>query len=107
MTDTELLKLAAKSVGFKVSNRLVGGGLMVMSDERPAPHKWNPLTDDGDALRLAIMLNMLVDPNNGHVTTCSATGGFAESEEDMSQCRFAATRLSIVRTAASIGEKIK
>ena len=54
MTDRELLELAAKAAGIEI-------------DPIDAQHEpqdwvaWNPLTDDGDALRLAVKLKMTVD----------------------------------------------
>ncbi len=55
-TDRELLELAAKAAGYayKPANRcIVVDGL---------PVKWDPLTDDGDALRLAVKLGLSVEP---------------------------------------------
>lgn len=119
MTDKELLELAAKAAGF-AGNYVEDHSVFDYRDRYGDPvysdpdcgiliekgfvqHVWNPLTDDGDALRLAVKLNMLIDPNNGHVTTCTATGGFAEAEECTSECKYAATRRAIVRAAAAIG----
>lgn len=53
MTDRELLELAAKACGY-------------WADEYNCvdriPHLgWNPLTDDGDALRLAVKLGLTFD----------------------------------------------
>ena len=109
MTDRELLELAAKAAGINGTYVNTWVPYISYSEGVAGNYKkcrWSPLYDDGDALRLAVKLNMLVDPNNGHVTTCSATGGFAEAEEDMSECRYAATRRAIVRAAAAIGEKL-
>lgn len=115
MNDKELLLLAAKAVGIDGEWRddytgdyyYTGNtyGIMYLPDDDNWTI-WNPLTDDGDALRLAVRLNMLIDPNNGHVTTCTATGGFAEAEECTSECKYAATRRAIVRAAAAIGAKL-
>lgn len=60
-TDHDLLLLAAKAVGLRISNRCTDGGLMVCSDTRRAPHKWNPRDDDGDRLRLARALGISID----------------------------------------------
>lgn len=100
MTATELLKLAAKAAGYKVSNRLVGGGLMVMSKERPSPHKWNPWDDDGDALRLAVKLDMQVTIDLLHQETWidhRKIDGSVSEKHDSDPC--AATRHAIVRVA--------
>lgn len=103
-TDKELLELAARAAGFRISNRLADGGIMTMNDARPSPHKWNPLTDDGDALRLAVKLNALVDINNGK-TACVLLGPETDSVQHDSD-PYAATRRAIVRAAAEIGAKL-
>lgn len=53
---------------------------------------WNPLTDDGDALRLAVKLHLLE----------SSWLGDMSKEADP----YAATRRAIVRAAAEIGESM-
>ena len=60
---------------------------------------WNPLTDDGDALRLAVKLRINVEPVyvwHGPWTN----GGTLEDP-------YAATRRAIVRAAAEIGKEMK
>ena len=64
MTDRELLELAAKAAAIKVLIDPSGAmrnctGLHPASNIFSAP-TWNPLTDDGDALRLAVKLGMVV-----------------------------------------------
>jgi len=54
VTDRELLELAAKAAGMPTHTDGVG---FVMA-HHPS---WNPLTDDGDALRLAVKLGLQVD----------------------------------------------
>ena len=56
-TDLELLELAAKAAGifemlewFEKENCFVKDNVV-----------WNPLTDDGDALRLAVKLKLALD----------------------------------------------
>ena len=49
-SDRELLELAAKAIGLTLRYNYLGG--------RDANQPWNPLDDDGDALRLAMELNM-------------------------------------------------
>ncbi len=75
MKDRKLLELAAKAAGMKVAPldgpwgppdegawfyNANGGGGMFSIDARPM--RWNPLTDDGDALRLAVKLGLAVIP---------------------------------------------
>ena len=56
MTDKELLEFAAKAAGYRVKREHPDGLVVWIDDE---PHIWNPLTDDGDALRLAVKLGIL------------------------------------------------
>jgi len=65
MTDRELLELAAKAAGitlgsdspwFTYSDK--DGFEWWNEDARSTTRKWNPLGDDGDALRLAVKLHM-------------------------------------------------
>lgn len=64
MTDRELLEAAAKAAGPMFVNLL-------------SHDKWNPLADDGDALRLAVKLGIMVfSPNfneyHGREDACPA-----------------------------------
>lgn len=54
-TDRELLEMAAKAAGLKECGWM-GPGFVHVADN--AFVEWNPLTDDGDALRLAHALGM-------------------------------------------------
>ena len=101
MTDKELLELAAKAVGIegRYSDNILTDGGQVAGIElvfrRTAPPQgahshsimrcWNPLMDDGDALRLAVNLRIDVRPR------CPDA---------------AATRCAIVHAAAAIGEQM-
>lgn len=82
MNDREMLEFAAKAAGITVS-----------FDRTRRDWAWNPLDDDGDALRLAVKLKMW---------THSGMGCF-QNEPDP----YAATRLAIVRAAAEIGRNMK
>jgi len=93
MTDRELLEAAAKAAG----NGFVIG-------------YWNPLTDDGDALRLAVKLGIdltfyLNAQGNGPWVE-AATDDDA-SDELLQADPYAATRRAIVRAAAEIGRSMK
>jgi hypothetical protein len=59
---------------------------------------WNPLTDDGDALRLAVRLRMNVDWESADCVWCDNEGETVEGDDP-----YAATRRAIVRAAAEIG----
>lgn len=69
MTDKELLAAAARAAGIEYEPRYVepagvkSRGLMQPSGIANIPPKWwNPLTDDGDALRLAVKLGLQITP---------------------------------------------
>jgi hypothetical protein len=93
MTDRELLEKAAKAEGHAYPWLPARGG------ERP----WNPLTDDGDALRLAVKLRLdICRPDGNHEGVCvwvDRLGDFIEEPHGTDQ--YAATRRAIVRAAAS------
>ncbi len=56
MTDRELLLAAAKAAGNPQGRHVSLGGLLMANDLY-----WNPLIDDGDALRLAVSLKLRID----------------------------------------------
>ena len=120
MNDRELLELAAKAAGI----------LLVWDGDSPKevtehwscdptepPHErewdWNPLTDDGDALRLAVRLNLAVvlHPalNQAIVRPYHTRDMNRECREDCEKHtdHFAATRHAIVRAAAEIGRQMQ
>jgi hypothetical protein len=99
VSDRELLELAAKAGGSGF-----GGGYFWRSDGIP----WNPLTDDGDALRLAVKLGLtvaqLMSGREVLVNDYDETvliGEFHEADPD------AATRRAITRAAAEIGAGLR
>lgn len=104
MTDRELLEMAAKAAGINL--QWMGGAVEVRDGIITA---WNPLFDDGDALRLAVKLGLTVHVDyfseDGDCTRILDAGGelmlrsmhFADGPE-------AATRRAIVRAAAEIGK---
>lgn len=60
MTDQELLELAAKAAGYEIE---VDQYEVIYCHEGSGPQSWaiwNPLTCDGDALRLACKLALVV-----------------------------------------------
>ena len=70
MTDRELLELAAKAAGIDAEWHndddadfdAAHEGMFLKGARSPNNSKyWNPLTDDGDALRLAVKLRMQID----------------------------------------------
>lgn len=109
MTDKELLELAAKAAGYLETATVQNGygfiGLVVMDEDGDwTGHNWNPLTDDGDALRLAVKLgfNMSCDTTEDNETTVIFNGGRFTCKKHKDD-PYAATRRTIVRAAAEIG----
>lgn len=107
MTDQELLELAAKAAGLDVVMTQPFIGLQIRSG-----NLWNPITDDGDALRLAVSLKMEVYHgwDGGHSAYASVPQEDSRPvfcvEPHMSDpC--AATRRAIVRAAAEIGKDMQ
>ena len=99
--DRELLELAAKACGLEEAKM------------RIEFNQWNPLTDDGDALRLAVKLRLdigfeklhtvsvwvWVNPLDKWITEYCDDGMGADISEK--------TRRAIVRAAAEIGRNMK
>lgn len=96
MTDRELLELAAKAAGYQTQG--MEDGFMYLFGVQDG---WNPLTDDGDALRLAVKLGLVVDCSRP-----SAGEPFKQHaiwlDETMSNSEL--TRRAIVCAAAEIGK---
>mgnify|MGYP006337615661 FL=1 len=120
MTDREMLELAARAAGLKefteingrfaVRTRFTG-----MQDWSP----WNPLTDDGDALRLAVKLGLHVmqypiydEPKHSAIAKKSARllddtcVDMCVGIEVYGSDPYAATRRAITRAAAEIGRQM-
>ena len=58
MTDREMLELAAKAAGYVFGEYGGEPARQVTTKIGAAWIYWNPLTDDGDALRLAVKLRI-------------------------------------------------
>ena len=95
MTDRELLEQAAKSAGI---NLVYDWGFMSSTDK--GLRFWNPLTDDGDALRLAVKLELDAAWYEKQVYVDYIV-------EQYDNDPYAATRRAIVRAAAEIGKGMK
>ena len=99
--DRELLELAAKAAGYALCNL---GEYFYWPTPRGnmSIKQWNPLEDDGDALRLAVKLEINILPS---MEECSARnpGYSAWHNERATTDPYAATRRAIVRAAAEIG----
>ena len=104
-TDRALLELAAKAARYQYAKH---GGYIVVDG---IPGNWNPLRDDGDALRLVVALKIDIefDEWNGkEIVTASSPEDFTGwLEEEALPDPNAATRRAIVRAAAAIGKAMK
>lgn len=112
MNDRELLELAAKAVGLKYikpTNDYNGGLGLVLCDEHDRPVvDWRPITDDGDALRLAVKLGLLVHGLDSSSAVFCQVGECPNAFlEHAKPDPYAATRRAIVRAAAEIGKEMK
>ena len=114
MSDIELLKRAASAAGIFIDTSStngggrgntgfteLGAGKFAAKVDCHNGVLWNPLWDDGDALRLAVQLRIEIQ----HWPTCVLVfngRGPATREECDDASRAAATRRAIVRAAAAL-----
>jgi hypothetical protein len=108
MNDKKLLDLAAKAADIELVTW--GNPLKFAIKELTPIQMWNPLTDDGDALRLAVKLRIephFVSENvHGVILNGTDIGEWEQvlSENPLGNDPYAATRRAIVRAAAEIGK---
>ena len=104
MNDKELLELAAKAAGYELLSKEYKDGSTFYYYEIPGDRQgWNPLNCDGDALRLAVKLDMNVEVWNPFQEIWAVAEGYDVIEEPWGEDKLAATRRAIVRAAAEIG----
>lgn len=113
MTDREMLEMAAKAAGYAVEwhevvvSRRGRFGLIEHTKKegfRLNFQRWDPLTDDGDALRLAVRLHMQVSvtTESCRAETLPCLGvRVNDSDENL------ATRRAVVMAAAAVGREMK
>lgn len=114
MTDLDMLLLAAKAAGIEIAWSSEPG---VSPRHKRTFTAWNPLTDDGDALRLAVKLHIDIqsykESGNVHAYSKQLLGhgtdgvpSYQDGEcmtQPLGEDPMGATRLAIVRAAAEIG----
>ncbi len=111
-TDRGFLELAAKAAGIELDWDIPENsctpwrmtGVRGADDYGPAS-EWNPLTNDGDALRLAVKLGISIDPSKSSVSAISHDNKYVAIEHGPEAFIFLAARRAIVRVAAEIGGK--
>ena len=119
-TDRELLGLAAKAAGYCICEPLRYGEFRVCNPgQNHLSFAWNPLTDDGDALRLAVRLGLHASQfpilDDGMDAPLGMVEVWRVDDDDPMHVEFlrsgddrlVATRRAIVRAAASIGKEMK
>lgn len=67
---------------------------------------WNPLTDDGDALRLAVKLGIHLQFAMDYAVAYAGSVHAKQFTERCGSDQYAATRRAIVRAAAEIGRAL-
>lgn len=104
-TDRELLEMAANAAELSLAWSSMEGLSARRTDTWAI---WNPLTDDGDALRLAVKLDMQIWRNTGGTVSAMPPGGvigfWSRLKDEVAPDPCAAYRRAIVRAAAEIGK---
>ena len=123
MTDRELLEKAAKAAGYEIHVWGTKGAENFGRMDMPNHPRWNPLTDDGDALRLAVKLLLRIEHDAAyqqnqdrntkvrvlaeHQQLIVGYGNQGKWQKEWHETDpYAATRRAIVRAAAAIGETL-
>lgn len=120
MTDRKLLELAAKAAGPEIFGE-PGCYFRRLSENHSMVSGWNPLTDDGDALRLAVRLGISLLPypvyneteRHSVIAKQRRQGDILRKAnptvamEVYNDDPYAATRRAIVRAAAEIGRSME
>ncbi|MDE1010543.1 MAG: hypothetical protein OSB38_33260 [Paraburkholderia fungorum] len=112
MTNRELLELAARAAGISgqyVQEHFAYGDEWIEGIDTGATIYWSPLADDGDALRLAVKLKLLVGVHLDETWAQSygtEDGKWLTCKEPHANSPDAATRRAIVRAAAEIGRSL-
>jgi hypothetical protein len=106
MTDHELLRLSAKAMGFELEYRS-GSDAFYYDDPESGREQWQPLSDEGQAIRLAVhlQLNILWFTNLQYVMV--ERSGFGENIGWTDKAdRGGALRQAITIVAAQIGSTL-
>lgn len=104
MTDRELIELAATAAGMMLTDNGVRD-----LDANGTQHRWNPLTDDGDALRLLVEISSRSVSLEMNAGVCLTIGHPSiEADEwppaDAPRSKNEMLRRAIVRAAAEVGK---
>jgi hypothetical protein len=110
--DRQLLELAAKAAGIDLTGSSFNGTFVFWTPRKP---NWNPLTDDGDALRLAISMRISIVheseflegeliPTIECIGPDRGNGSRYCAMHSLENDPMAATRRAIVEAAAEMGK---
>ena len=102
MTDRELLEAAARAAGMPAMNWWAEMGTFTYRDATNSSVWWSPLENDGDALRLAVKLQLDVLQGSSSLVQVVKHQTGAYADEPSLPDRASATRRAIVRAAASL-----
>jgi len=112
MTERNLLEDAAKAAGMRIriyEGMQVFPGTDLVVTDAASGFRWNPLIDDGDALRLAVRLDLGIEV---HCSLAVVHVGNGEQERESVHWNlrdvpdaYTATRLAIVRAAAKLARR--
>jgi hypothetical protein len=111
MTDEKMLELAAKAAGILFRGYdTYYEDFSAYCEYTDVNYQWNPLTNDGDALRLAVILGIYIGPSttyDGSATSYTVNATESIFEEPHGCDKFKATCRAITRAAAAIGENMQ
>ena len=109
--DRELLMLAAKAANIETQGYCTNGYMFIGDGEKGYFDRWNPLTNDGDALRLASKCNIGLSVDTTYVDSIAADYVLGDvgvvTEEPVGGDKLSAIRRCITRAAAEIGRQGK
>lgn len=105
--DRELLELAAKAAGYRVHIWGEKGQENCARTDVDVGGRWNPLTDDGDALRLAVKLRLKIQITEHGAAVRIGFENLSLVALDETADVESATRRAITRAAAEIGRSMK
>lgn len=104
MNDKQMLELAAKAAGYDYFSNTDGS--FIRSSRSGRWIKWNPLTDDGDALRLAVKLDLHIRFFRKHIDVSMDVHELGFICHHFTTNKEEATRRAITRAAAEIGRAL-
>ncbi len=112
MTDRELLELAATAAGYEwrkdIAEYRNDRGIVGLWIINPVATGWNPLDTDGDALRLAGLLNIDLEINDMGIDTWVNAENYDDGVHVYEECgddKMVSIRRAIVLAAAELGKR--